>query len=360
MESSISLIIASAAASAIQLTACLIGAIQLFRHRKELGDYTRGLLAIFAVLFVVYSIYKVITFSLHPYDNPYSTLLGPSVVLFGLLAQVMSLIYPLGIVRHRVFAPFLFLFVPWLVLSMVYALIPEWTPLYSLADLRMHLGEANVILRLVTVGLYIPYLVYLLHLLMPGIMNRMSLSQHYFVAYVVVTILVGLLHFAFYFTGNLVFHILHQIALGAFFYCIVLFDLEIRLLPGGNTNSASDQADAVKLEYVSRPLWERICEALDQDEVWRQPSLSVESLARMCGSNVPYVINCIKKETGYSANEYINRKRITYVCKRLEENPEMNLQDVFFEAGYRVRTTAWRNFREIVGVTPSEYRFSKR
>ena len=75
---------------------------------------------------------------------------------------------------------------------------------------------------------------------------------------------------------------------------------------------------------------------------------------------MPYIIKCIKKETGYSANEYINRKRIDHVCRRLEEDPDLNLQEVFFEAGYRVRTTAWRNFRDIVGVSPSEYRFSKR
>ena len=358
------MMIAAAAASAMELGACLISAVQLIRHRNEQRDYTRIFLSCCAAYFVLTSAFIVVSICLHPMDNLYSTRLHPVLILFGLLAQILALVYPLCVIRPGEYSPFAFMFVPWVVLALMFVLIPSWTPIYSLDDLINDMGASNVIIRLVAVGFNAPYLVYLGYLLMPGTRNVVSVSRFYFWGYGISTLIVVALHFLFLFTGELIFQILHQILLGAFFYIVTLFDLEVRLYPEEAVEEepvkeAPEQMER-SLEYVSRPLWERICQALDKEEVWRRPDLSVESLARMCGSNVPYVINCIKKETGYSANEYINRKRIGYVCVRLQEDPDLSLQEVFFEAGYRVRTTAWRNFRETVGVSPSEYRFSKR
>jgi AraC-like DNA-binding protein len=52
----------------------------------------------------------------------------------------------------------------------------------------------------------------------------------------------------------------------------------------------------------------------------------------------------------------MNAKRINYVTRQLREHPGLDIQTAFFNAGYRSRATAWRNFKEIVGVTPTEYR----
>ena len=375
MLSTLSLMIGSAVASALELAACLISAVLLFRHQKEMRDYTRVFLGCCAILLVTECFYKVIVISLFPESNPLTQLMHPYVVLLGLLAQILALVYPLRVLRPKAYLPFVLLFLPWALLAVLYFRTPAFTVLNSPADLRVHAGSYNVILRLVTIGCYIPYLVYLYILLLPGSINRVSVSRRYFIGYAIFVTVIAVFHFSLFFTGNPLFMIGREILVGALFFIMTLFDLEVRLFPKGWRSEDEPQAQSQEndvpmpsvlpvqdksLQFVSRPLWERICQALDQDEVWRDPDLSVESLSRMCGSNVPYVIHCIKKETGYRPNEYINRKRIAYVCSRLEQDPDQNLQDVFFDAGYRVRTTAWRNFREIVGVTPSEYRFSKR
>lgn len=362
--------ILAAVSSALELAACLISAALLFRHQKDTRDYTRIFLGCCAILFVVECIYKVIVISLFPEGNPLTQLMHPYVVLLGLLAQILALVYPICVLRPNAYRHFVLMFLPVVALALFYFITPAWTVLHSPQDLVAHASEYNVILRLVTIGFYLPYLAYLYLLLEPGSFNSMSVSRVYFVGYALMVTVIAGLHFAYFFTGGIVFMIIREVIVGAFFFIITLFDLEVRLYPRSMRTDETPRpvdADQPALphldnspEYVARPLWERICQVLDKEEVWRNPDLSVESLARMCGSNVPYVINCIKKETGYSANEYINRKRVAYVCSRLEEDPDLNLQDVFFEAGYRVRTTAWRNFRLIVGVSPSEYRFSKR
>jgi len=68
--------------------------------------------------------------------------------------------------------------------------------------------------------------------------------------------------------------------------------------------------------------------------------------------------NAIKENTGGGFNTYINKVRIQFVTDAMRKDPRQDMQQLCYEAGYRSRTTAWRNFKEIVGVTPTEFRLS--
>ena len=365
MEPSISLIVLSAAASSMEMTVCLCCTVQLVRHWIRTQDLTRFFLGFCAAVFMLESLFKVISIALHPDANLYSQMMDETLVIFSLLGQITALAYPLFILYPQRRLYLSFLLIPWGLLFIIYSLTSEWTVLLSFADLMQHIGEGNVILRLITLACFFPYMGVLIWL-MPKRVKNTDFSMPLFEAYVLSVVAITLLHFSFFFTGNLVMHILHQVTISAFIYVITIFDLEDRLIPRGassrQTESSSRRKEPAQTEMMissEKPLWERICQAMDQEEIWRDPSLSVESLARNCGTNVLYLGNCIKQETGLGANDYINRKRIGFVCQRLDENPALSLQDVFYEAGYRARTTAWRNFREIMGLSPSEYRISK-
>ena len=59
---------------------------------------------------------------------------------------------------------------------------------------------------------------------------------------------------------------------------------------------------------------------------------------------------------GYSGfKDYMNRLRVAYIKEQLQKHPQMNIQDIFYDAGYRSRGSAWRNFTTIVGCSPSEF-----
>lgn len=356
------MMIATAAASSLQMTACLICAIQLFWWHRETRDYTRIFLGICAIWLFLEGAGEAIGIAVSPEGNPFSVMMHPYVVLFGFLSQIMALVYPLCVLHAKKYKPYLWAFLPWVIVALFFFSTSSWTPLHSLEDLRTHIGRYDVVLRLIAIGLYLPYLVYIIYLPLSEKPNKVAVPRVYFWIFSACTLATAFLHFAFFFTGHLMFQILREFVLGAFFLSIAYFDLELRLYPKRAIHLLQPEFSSPEKspDYVARPLWERICEALDREEVWKDPNLSVEGLAQRCGSNVPYVISCVKTETGYSANEYINRKRIAYVCQCLEEHPQQSLQNLFFEAGYRVRTTAWRNFREIMGVSPSEYRFSRR
>ena len=100
---------------------------------------------------------------------------------------------------------------------------------------------------------------------------------------------------------------------------------------------------------------ERLQALLEDSSVWKDPDLTGDKLAQLAATNRTYVQQAAK-ELGFAGLvEMIHRRRIDYVCQQLRQDPSASIQDLFFEAGYRSRTTAWRNFSDIVGFTPTEF-----
>ena len=100
---------------------------------------------------------------------------------------------------------------------------------------------------------------------------------------------------------------------------------------------------------------ERLQALLEDSSVWKDPDLTGDKLAQLAATNRTYVQQAAK-ELGFAGLvEMIHHRRIDYVCQQLRQDPSASIQDLFFEAGYRSRTTAWRNFSDIVGFTPTEF-----
>lgn len=96
----------------------------------------------------------------------------------------------------------------------------------------------------------------------------------------------------------------------------------------------------------------------DNPELWMNPDMTVSEMAKIMGTNRTYLLEQIKG-LGYSSySDMINRKRVEYICKELEKGTDTNIIGLMFEAGFRSRSTASREFKRIVGCAPSEYQES--
>lgn len=101
--------------------------------------------------------------------------------------------------------------------------------------------------------------------------------------------------------------------------------------------------------------WQSICQVMDEQEVWRNPNTTVETVSRLIGTNRYYVARCIRKHTGMTFNDYMNRKRVNYMVNKLKKTPTTDQKTLYFEAGFRSRTAAYRNFVKFVGCSPTDY-----
>jgi len=96
----------------------------------------------------------------------------------------------------------------------------------------------------------------------------------------------------------------------------------------------------------------------DNPEIWMNPDMTASELARIMGTNHTYLLEKIKG-LGYSSySDMINHKRIEYICREFEKGIDENIINIMLEAGFRSRSTASREFKRIVGLTPSEYQKS--
>lgn len=94
-------------------------------------------------------------------------------------------------------------------------------------------------------------------------------------------------------------------------------------------------------------------------KIFTNPNLNRDSLAEACGMSRARLIQVIQDNTGLSPNDYINRHRIEYSIKLIQEHPEWTIDAIAEESGYVRRATYYSHFNKICGITPAQYRKSK-
>ena len=151
-------------------------------------------------------------------------------------------------------------------------------------------------------------------------------------------------------------HMLWGLCAGIFFY---YFELVVRLLPPAEVEQKPSEPSSTEYavgEAADRDdYWPRICQVMDEWEEWRNPNTTVETVSRVLGTNRNYVGRCIREHTGMTFNDYMNRKRIDFIAAQLRRDPQQDHKTLYFEAGFRSRTAAYRNFVKFMGTSPTDF-----
>ncbi len=108
------------------------------------------------------------------------------------------------------------------------------------------------------------------------------------------------------------------------------------------------------VDEESRALMEKI-DALMEEGLFRTQSLKLSDIAIRLGTNVRYVSECINRNTGVAFPIYVNGKRIRYAVDIMKANPQKKFSEVAEQCGFRNEGTFFRNFKLIMGVTPSQW-----
>ena len=86
---------------------------------------------------------------------------------------------------------------------------------------------------------------------------------------------------------------------------------------------------------------------------------SLDALSKYTSYHYVYLSKFFKKCTGISFTEYVNRYRITEACSLLQNDSQTILKTAY-DCGFDSLRSFNRNFKNIVGVTPSVYQESLR
>lgn len=88
------------------------------------------------------------------------------------------------------------------------------------------------------------------------------------------------------------------------------------------------------------------------------PDLSVSEIAKELGTNVLYVSQAINQHAGKTFSQFINEFRIEEARKLLLDKnmAETSITEIGVHCGFSSSNTFFRQFKEITGLTPSQFR----
>lgn len=106
-----------------------------------------------------------------------------------------------------------------------------------------------------------------------------------------------------------------------------------------------------------REMFSRLEKLMTEENVYRQPDLSLEKLAQMLQTNRTYISQVVNEETGRSFSTYVNSYRLQEAIGLLSDpaNDEP-LKNVGLSVGFASPSNFYSLFRQKVGVSPSVFR----
>ena len=114
-----------------------------------------------------------------------------------------------------------------------------------------------------------------------------------------------------------------------------------------------------RLETVTKgdeQLMQRICQLMDEKQLYLQQGLKVSDIASALGINSRYVSDCVKAVKGCSLTQFVNEYRVEHAKRLLLECPEMKISTVAVESGFTNDKAMTRYFKEQTGMTPTEWK----
>lgn len=108
-------------------------------------------------------------------------------------------------------------------------------------------------------------------------------------------------------------------------------------------------------------LFEKVRNVMETDNSIYSPGFSLKDLAEMVGSKQEYVSQVINEKCDCNFNEYLNSFRIKEACRRISDRDQygqLTLMAIAESVGIKSATTFNKFFKQITGLSPSEFRKS--
>ncbi|MBR5703234.1 MAG: AraC family transcriptional regulator, partial [Bacteroidales bacterium] len=131
--------------------------------------------------------------------------------------------------------------------------------------------------------------------------------------------------------------------------CVVVIAV-IRSRRTGKTDASAEEG------RITRNLKEEMSALIEEKELYRRKNLRITDVASELATNKTYVSILLNNMSGESFTSMITRYRVQYAQKLLREHPEMVLDEVADESGFSSRTSFFRNFKAVTGMTPQEWK----
>lgn len=128
-------------------------------------------------------------------------------------------------------------------------------------------------------------------------------------------------------------------------------DLKDMSVSGGENGNRIACTERHSLSLLSTRIDEYIC----QRRLWEDPDLTAVDLYSALCTNRTTFARAMKELNYENFAAYINALRVNDFIQRIESGEYSSYMTAFYDAGFRSRSSAFRNFKLVTGKTPTEY-----
>lgn len=168
---------------------------------------------------------------------------------------------------------------------------------------------------------------------------------------------------------NDVFYYITSVSLVGFIYWMgfsqyLSTHITVVMTPNTTQKTAEQMSKPVSLpknvldEDKMKAYAELLTRAMQQDELYLNPALTLDIVANHLNIPTRHVSQTLNQFVGKNLNDFVNEYRIGAVKARLmdEQYAHLTILGIAFESGFNSKATFQRMFKKIVGTSPSEYK----
>lgn len=131
---------------------------------------------------------------------------------------------------------------------------------------------------------------------------------------------------------------------------------EIKKISSDRANESKYSTSSLS-ESKGNDLFSRIRALMEEEKIYRDATLSIDTLAAKLNTNRSYISRSINEYTGTNFNKYCNRYRIAEAVEILSDpSNSALLKEVGMNVGFNSASTFYKAFTEETGVSPSVYK----
>lgn len=113
-------------------------------------------------------------------------------------------------------------------------------------------------------------------------------------------------------------------------------------------------ADAKGDEFY-RELYYRVLLVMERDRPFLNPELNISLLAKAAITNRTHLSNAVNRMTGTNFSTWLAEYRVNYAIHLMTHNDAVNVDTIYTQAGFGSRTTFYRQFKQLTGLTPKQF-----
>lgn len=113
-----------------------------------------------------------------------------------------------------------------------------------------------------------------------------------------------------------------------------------------------------EVDSIDRALMESINRLFEEEQVYLDPALDLESLSQRLGIHRNLISKAVNVVYGKPFSSFVNECRVRQAILLLSDpaNDSRSLEAIAFDAGFSTRQTFYRVFKSQTGINPATYR----